>query len=160
MDTVKIAEQGIKPLTPYFQEIDKLATKDDVEIEIAKFHTYGFSPLFGFYGSSDAKNSSMVIAQLVQSGIGMPDRDYYINDDARSTDLRAKYTIYIEKMFKLLGEDEATAKKNTQTVLNMETRLAKASMTRIEQRDPNKTYNKKTCLLYTSDAADEEDSVD
>jgi len=144
MDTVKIAGQGIKPLAPYFQEIDKLATKDDVEIEIAKFHTYGFSPLFGFYGSADAKNSSMVIAQLVQSGIGMPDRDYYVNDDERSKDLRAKYVIYVEKMFKLLGDDEAAAKKNTQTILNMETRLAKASMTRIEQRDPDKTYNKKT----------------
>jgi len=144
MDSVKIGQQGIKPLTPYFEEIGKLATKDDVEIEIAKFHTYGFSPLFGFYGSSDAKNSSMVIAQLTQSGIGMPDRDYYLNDDDRSKDLRAKYLIYVEKMFKLLGDDEATAKKNTETVMNLETRLAKASMTRLEQRDPNKTYNKTT----------------
>jgi putative endopeptidase len=144
MDTAKIESQGIVPLVPYFEEIQKLATKDDVEIEIAKFHSYGFSPLFGFYGSSDAKNSSMVIAQLTQGGIGMPDRDYYLNDDDRSKDLRTKYLVYIEKMFKLLGEDEATAKKSTQVVMNMETRLAKASMTRLEQRDPNKTYNKTT----------------
>ena len=144
MDTVKIGKQGITPLKPYFEEVDKLATMDDVEIEIAKFHTYGFSPLFGFYGSTDAKNSSMVIAQLTQAGIGMPDRDYYLNDDERSKDLRAKYLVYVEKMFKLIGDDDATAKKNTETVMSLETRLAKASMTRLEQRDPNKTYNKTT----------------
>ena len=144
MDTVKIGKQGITTLKPYFEEVEKLATMDDVEIEIAKFHTYGFSPLFGFYGSTDAKNSSMVIAQLTQSGIGMPDRDYYVNDDERSKDLRAKYLVYVEKMFKLIGDDDATAKKNTETVMSLETRLAKASMTRLEQRDPNKTYNKTT----------------
>ena len=144
MDSAKIEEQGIKPLATYFAEIDKIATMDDVEIQIGKFHTYGFSPLFGFYGSSDAKNSSMVIAQLTQSGIGMPDRDYYLNDDDRSKDLRAKYLIFVGKMFTLLGDDEATAQKNTQTIMNLETRLAKASMTRLEQRDPNKAYNKTT----------------
>ena len=144
MDTVKIGKQGITTLKPYFEEVEKLATMDDVEIEIAKFHTYGFSPLFGFYGSTDAKNSSMVIAQLTQAGIGMPDRHYYLNDDERSKDLRAKYLVYVEKMFKLIGDDDATAKKNTETVMSLETRLAKASMTRLEQRDPNKTYNKTT----------------
>jgi len=144
MDTVKIGQQGIKPLAPYFNEIDQLKTMDDVEIEIAKFHSYGFSPLFGFGGSADAKNSSMVIAQLYQAGIGMPDRDYYVKDDERSKDLRAKYAIYVEKMFKLLGDDGATAAKNMQTIVTIETRLAKASMTRLERRDPDKTYNKKT----------------
>ena len=144
MDSLKLGQQGIKPLAPYFSEVEKLSTKDDVEIEIAKFHTYGFSPLFQFYGSTDAKNSSMVIAQLSQGGIGMPDRDYYLHDDARSKDLREKYLVYIEKLFKLLGDDEASAKKEAQIILNLETRLAKASMTRLEQRDPNKTYNKTT----------------
>lgn len=144
MDSIKIKLQGIKPLEPYFQEIEKIKTMDDVEIEIAKFHMYGFSPLFGFYGSTDAKNSSMVIAQLTQGGIGMPDRDYYINDDPRSKDLRTKYVVYIEKLHKLLGDDEASAKKSAQTIMSLETHLAKASMTRLEQRDPNKTYNKMT----------------
>ncbi len=144
MDSAKISQQGISPLKSYFDEIEKVATLDDVEIQISKFHSCGFAPLFGFYGSTDAKNSSMVIAQLTQAGIGMPDRDYYINDDARSLDLRTKYVIYVGKMFRLLGDDEATATKNSETVMNMETRLAKASMTRLEQRDPNKTYNKTT----------------
>ncbi len=144
MDSAKISQQGIAPLKSYFDEIEKVSTLDDVEIQISKFHSCGFAPLFGFYGSTDAKNSSMVIAQLTQAGIGMPDRDYYISDDARSQDLRTKYVIYVGKMFRLLGDNEATATKNAETIMNMETRLAKASMTRLEQRDPNKTYNKTT----------------
>lgn len=144
MDTARLEQQGIKPLKPYFEEIEKLASVDDVEMEIAKFHSCGFSPLFEFYGSTDAKNSSMVIAQLAQGGIGMPDRDYYLNDDARSADLREKYLVYMEQMFKLLGDDEVTSRKNAKTIMALETRLAKASMTRLEQRDPHKTYNKIT----------------
>ena len=144
MDSAKLEKQGIKPLVPYFQEIENIKTMDDVEIEIARFHNYGFSALFGFYGSTDSKNSSMVIAQLSQGGIGMPDRDYYLNDDPRSKDLRSKYVLYVEKIFKLLGDNEPSAAKSAQTIMNLETRLAKASMTRLEQRDPNKTYNKMT----------------
>jgi putative endopeptidase len=144
MDSVRIGKQGITPLAPFFREIGKIKTMEDVEIEISRFHSYGFSPLFNFYGSSDAKNSSMVIAQLTQGGIGMPDRDYYLHEDARSRDLRAKYVNYVEKLFKLLGDDEANATKNARIIMNLETRLAKASMTRLEQRDPNKTYNKTT----------------
>ena len=144
MDSAKIEQQGVAPLAPYLQEIQTISSMDDVEIQIAKFHANGFSPLFGFFGSADAKNSSMVIAQLIQAGIGMPDRDYYINDDSRSKDLRSKYLIYIESIFNLLGDDEAVAKKNTAIIMSLETRLAKASMTRLEQRDPNKTYNKTT----------------
>jgi putative endopeptidase len=149
MDTVRIEKQGIKPLTPYFEEIEKIASNDDVEIEIGKFHNYGFSALFGFYGSTDAKNSSMVIAQLSQGGIGMPDRDYYLNEDPRSKDLREKYLIYIEKLFVLLGDDQTKAKQEAQTIMNIETRLAKASMTRLEQRDPHKTYNKLSSKALT-----------
>ena len=142
MDSAKLEKQGIKPLAPYFEEIEAIKSMDDVELEIAKFHNYGFSALFGFYGSTDSKNSSMVIAQLSQGGIGMPDRDYYVNDDARSKELRAKYIIYIQKIFRLLGDDEAVAAKSAQAIMSIETRLAKASMTRLEQRNPNKTYNK------------------
>lgn len=144
MDTVKIKANGVNPLLPYFKEIEAVQTLDDVQKEIIKLHGYGFSPLFGFYGATDAKNSTMVIAQLVQSGMGMPDRDYYLNDDSRSKDLRDKYTVYINKIFKLLGGDEATSAQNAQKIMKLETSLAKASMSRLERRDPNKTYNKTT----------------
>ena len=144
MDSAKLEQQGIAPLKPYLADIDKITSMEEVEIAIAKFHSYGFSPLFGFYGSTDAKNSSMVIAQLTQSGIGMADRDYYVNDDPRSKDLREKYILYIGKIFKLMGTEEAVSMKYSETIMKMETRLAKASMTRLERRDPHKTYNKTT----------------
>ncbi len=144
MDTTKIEKQGLEYITPYLKEIDEISTPDGVQKAIIRFHQYGFSPLFGIYGSADARNSTMVIAQLTQSGMGMPDRDYYVNDDPRSVDLRAKYISYMTTMFKLLSNDEATSAANAQKVMTLETQLAKASMTRLEQRDPNKTYNKVT----------------
>ena len=109
MDTAKIEKQGLEYITPYLKEIDEINTTDGVQKAVIRFHQYGFSPLFGIYGSADARNSAMVIAQLTQSGMGMPDRDYYVNDDPRSVDLRAKYVTYMTTMFKLLGNDEATS---------------------------------------------------
>jgi putative endopeptidase len=144
MDTAKIEKQGLEFITPYLKEIDQINTPDGVQLAVIRFHKYGFSPLFGIYGSADARNSTMVIAQLTQAGMGMPDRDYYVNDDPRSVDLRAKYVTYMTTMFKLLGNDDATSAANAQKVMALETQLAKASMTRLEQRDPNKTYNKVT----------------
>ena len=142
MDSVKLQKDGFTPLMPYFQAVDQISTMEDVQIAIGKFHNWGFSPLFNFFGATDAKNSAMVIAQLSQGGIGMPDRDYYLKEDARSKDLREKYVLFIERLLKLTGVEEGIAKKNAETVMGIETRLAKASMTRLEQRDPNKTYNK------------------
>ncbi len=144
MDTAKIDRQGLQPLTSYIQEIDKITTPDDVQLAVIRFHKFGFSPLFGIYGAADARNSSMVIAQLAQAGMGMPDRDYYLNEDPRSADLRAKYIAYITTIFKLMGNDEAVSAANAQKVMAIETQLAKASMSRLEMRDPNKTYNKVT----------------
>ena len=144
MDSAKIEKQGLEHITPYLKEIDQINTPDEVQQAVIRFHQYGFSPLFGIYGSADARNSAMVIAQLTQAGMGMPDRDYYVNNDPRSVDLRAKYVTYVTSMFKLLGNDEATSAANAQKIMALETQLAKASMTRLEQRDPNKTYNKVT----------------
>jgi putative endopeptidase len=144
MDSAKIQANGIKPLLPYFKDIEAIQTMDDVQKEITKLHGNGFSPLFGFGGATDAKNSSMVIAQLVQAGMGMPDRDYYLNDDSRSKDLREKYSAYITKIFRMLGENETASAQCAQKIMSLETRLAKASMSRLERRDPIKTYNKKT----------------
>ena len=144
MDTAKIEQQGMESLSAYLKEIDQISASDEVQQAIIRFHQYGLSPLFGIYGSADARNSSMVITQLTQSGMGMPDRDYYLNEDPRSTDLRAKYITYMTTMFKLMGNDEGTSAGNAQKVMALETQLAKASMTRLERRDPNKTYNKLT----------------
>lgn len=144
MDTVKIEKQGLEYLTSYFSEIDKISTPDEVQQAIVRFHQYGLSPLFGLYAAADARNSSMVIAQLTQAGIGMPDRDYYLNEDPRSIDLRSKYVNYMTVIFKLMGNDEATSASQAKKVMAIETQLAKVSMSLLERRDPNKTYNKVT----------------
>ncbi len=144
MDTAKIEKQGLEFVTPYLKEIDQISTIDQVQEAVTRMHKYGLNPLFGIYGSADSRNSSMVIAQLTQAGMGMPDRDYYLNEDPRSVDLRAKYLIYVTSMFKLAGNDDASAEQNARKVMTIETQLAKAAMSRLERRDPNKTYYKVT----------------
>ena len=144
MDTVKIEKEGFKPIAPYLQEIDQISNLDEVQQAISRFHQNGMSPLFGIYGSADARNSSMVITQLSQGGMGMPDRDYYLKEDPRSADLRGKYVAYMTAMFKLIGYDDAASAQSAQKIMALETQLAKASMSRLERRDPNKTYNKVT----------------
>ncbi|MBN2348922.1 MAG: M13 family metallopeptidase [Bacteroidales bacterium] len=140
MDTVKLEQQGISPLQPYLDKINQISTIDEIQQTIASFHALGLSPLFNFYSAADEKNSEMVITYLAQGGLGMPDRDYYTKDDERSLTIQSAYLNYIEKTFALMGEPDAKVK--AQEVMKLETRLAKASMTRLEQRDPYKTYHK------------------
>jgi putative endopeptidase len=144
MDTAKIEKQGLEFIAPYLKEIDQISTIDQVQEAVTRMHKYGVNPLFGIYGSADSRNSSMVIAQLTQAGMGMPDRDYYLNDDPRSLDLRIKYVAYLSAIFKLAGDDDGAAAQHAMKVLTIETQLAKAAMSRLERRDPNKTYNKVT----------------
>ena len=143
MDTVTIEKQGAEPLKPYLAEVAALKTMPEVQNYIATYHAAGNGPLFGFYGSSDDKNSNWVIAQLSQGGLGLSDRDYYTNEDPHSANIREEYVKHITKMFTLIGNDEALAASKATNVMALETRLAKASLTRLEQRDPVKTYNKK-----------------
>jgi putative endopeptidase len=110
--------------------------------EISKHHTFSYNPLFSFFSSPDAKNSKYEIAYVSQSGLGLPDRDYYLNDDNRSKEIRERYLLHIEKMFVLAGEDENSAKNFAKKIMEIETRLAEASMSRVDNRDPDKTYNK------------------
>lgn len=142
MDTAKIEADGLVPLQPLFAKIEAIRDLDDVQRVIAEFHGMSINPLFYLWAGSDDKNSEWVIAQLYQGGLGMPDRDYYLNDDGRSRELRNAYVDHLIAMFQLLGESEETAKQSAARVMNIETRLAEASMTRLDRRDPHKTYNK------------------
>ncbi|OFX18594.1 MAG: hypothetical protein A2041_03355 [Bacteroidetes bacterium GWA2_31_9b] len=144
MDSAKIEEQGLAPLKPEFERIASIATIEDVQNQIAHFHLYGIGTTFSFFGSADVKNSDMNIAHIGQGGLGMSDRDYYVNGDERSQELRKAYVAHLEKMLILGGISEEQAKVDAQTIMKIETRLAQASMTRLESRDPNATYNKKT----------------
>jgi putative endopeptidase len=142
MDTVKIAEQGIKPLKAFFDKIESIKTIDDVQLTGAFFQSYSISPFFYLFSNQDSKNSNNVIAQCYQAGLGLPERDYYFNNDESTKKIRGKYLIHLTKMFELLKDQPAVAEKNAKTVMGMETQLAKASFTNVENQDPQKTYNK------------------
>ncbi len=142
MDTAKIEADGLEPLQPLFGKIEAVRDLDDVQRVIAELHGMDINPLFYLWAGSDDKNSEWVIAQLYQGGLGMPDRDYYLNDDGRSRELRDAYVEHLIAMFQLLGETEENAKQSAARIMNIETRLAEASMTRLDRRDPHKTYNK------------------
>jgi len=144
MDVETIEAQGLEPLKPEFEKIASIETMEDVQAQLAHFHTYGIGSLFGFYGSIDSKNSSMNIAHLGQGGLGMSDRDYYLNDDERSIEIRKAYQEHLVKMMVLTGISEEDAKTKAQTIINLETRLAQASFSRLENRNPHATYNKMT----------------
>ena len=142
MDTVKIEMEGYKPIQPQLDAISNIKSKEDLYKEIAFLHLRVSSPLWGFGAGADARNSRMNISNIYQSGLGLPDRDYYLNNDPRSKQIREKYLQLMNNMFKLIGPNEIDAKKDADKVMEIETRLAKASSTRVERRDPVKNYNK------------------
>lgn len=144
MDEARIEKEGVAPLAPDFKRIESIQNLTGLVQEIARLHRRGVNALFSFGVGLDDKDSSRYIAQFDQGGLGMPDRDYYTKDDAKSVELRAKYEAHVARMFELLGDKPEAAKAQAATVMTMETRLAKASMTRVERRDPNAIYHKFT----------------
>ncbi|MFM8433090.1 MAG: M13 family metallopeptidase [Bacteroidota bacterium] len=144
MDTSSIEKAGYSAIKPEWQRIDSIRDLKGVLSFAADMQFYGASPLFGFYAGQDPKNSEVVVPQIYQGGITLPDRDHYLKSDPRSQDIRAKYLKHMTAMFKLYGIDEKTAGTYANTIMRIETELAKASMTRVELRDPFKTYNKVT----------------
>jgi len=140
MDTVAIEKAGLTPIKEELNTISNLSTKAEVQDFIAKMHKEGVNPLFYLFAEADQENSSMNIAYVYQGGIGLPDVDYYINNDDASKKLRSDYTDHLIKMFELAGSENANA--NAEAVMKIETGLAKVSKTRIERRDPNANFNK------------------
>ncbi len=142
MDEKKINAARVKPLQDEFKRIDAMKDANDLAKEVGHLHSMGVGAVFGFTSGQDDKNSTMVIAQAFQGGLGMPDRDYYTKDDEASKKLREQYVAHVTKMFTLLGDSKDVAAKNAKTVMNIETSLAKPARTRVELRDPQKNYNK------------------
>ena len=144
MDESAIETAGIQPLQPELQRIANINDAKALQAEIASLHRQGVRAVFGFSSQQDFKNSTQEIAGARQGGLGMPDRDYYIKDDEKSVTLRAAYVQHVTNMFKLAGDDGAKAAAEAKTVMDIETSLAKASMTRVETRDPDHVYHKMT----------------
>jgi putative endopeptidase len=143
MDSVTIEKQGYQPIKKYLDDIAKLSTLADVIKQINYLRSNAItSPLYRIGVGQDSKKVSEYIVSLGQGGTSLPDRDYYLKDDARSKTIRTAYTNYMTTLFTLCGADEVTAAANANTVLQLETILAKAQMSRVEMRDPTKLYNK------------------
>ena len=144
MNETLAEEQGLKPLQP---ELDRIAAIKDVaglQKQIAHLRASGFNPLFGFGSAQDKKNSEEVTAAAYQGGIGLPDRDYYLKQDPKSKEIRAEYEKYVRKIFELAGDTPEAAADEATKVIALETKLAGASLTRVQRRDPELTYHRMT----------------
>ena len=144
MDEPTIEKAGAAPLIGDLDAIASLSSKEALAPLLGRLHlaTDSAGMLFGFGSEQDFKNSSQVIGIAVAGGLGLPDRDYYTKDDAKSQETRQRYLEHVAKILTLLGAPPAAARKDAETVLRMETALAKASLTRVDRRDPYKIYHR------------------
>ncbi len=146
MDQPAVEKAGIAPLKPELDAIAKLRSLRDLPAYLGSEHLRiaGDGMLFGFGSNQDYADSSRVIAFSNAGGLGLPDRDYYTKTDAKSVETRQKYLEHVQHMFELLGEPASAAKAHAHTVMDIETALAKASLTRVDKRDPYKLFHKMT----------------
>jgi putative endopeptidase len=142
MDTAAIEKAGISAIKPQLDKINAISDLPSLINTLAGMQIEGMNPLFGFYIGPDDKEVTKNICNFMQGGLSLPDRDYYLKQDKKETEIRAKYVEHVSKMLVLSGETQAEATKHAQTILTMETAMAKASMDRVSMRDPYKLYNK------------------
>jgi len=141
MDEARLEQLGAKPLAGELGKINAIKSKGELPAMFAHLGRIGVNVPFVFFIHQDAKDSTRYVADLYQAGLGMPDRDYYLKlDDAKLADTRAKYQQHVEKMLALAGGKNAKA--DAKAIVDLETELAKAQWTKVENRDPIKTYNK------------------
>jgi putative endopeptidase len=141
MDEAKIEAAGAKPLADELARIAAVKDAATLQAELAHLHRLNINPAFSPGAYQDFKDSTRIIVWLYQDGLGLPDRDYYFKEDDKSKELRQAYVAYIGKMFEQLGDKPERAAAEAKTVMNMETRLAKAQMGAVEQRDPQAIYH-------------------
>jgi len=143
MDEGSREKAGAAPLHADLDKIAALKSLSEVASFLAQAHltTAGSQMLFGFGSNQDYADSSRVIAFVTAGGLGLPDRDYYVKTDAKSQEIRERYVDHVQKMLELAGEPAPQAKTDAQTVMSIETALAKASLTRVDQRDPHKLFH-------------------
>jgi putative endopeptidase len=141
MDEPALDKLGAAAVKPVLSKIDALQSKDQLPALLAQLHSYGVDALFGFGAEQDFKDATRVLAIAGQAGLGLPDRDYYFRDDAKSKEQREKYVAHVSAMFVLLGDAPETAKKNAASVMTIETALAKDALDTTSQRDPQKIYH-------------------
>ncbi len=144
MDEAAIEKKGLDPLRPELDRIAKLQSKTELPGYLAHAHRIGSNAFFEFSSQPDYKDASLEIAETDQSGLGLPDRDYYLKADPRSVALREKYLQHVRRMLALAGEKPETAAAHAKAIMAIETALAKASMDRVSRRDPTRVYHSMT----------------
>ena len=150
MDTATIEQQGVEPIKPYLEEIAALKTTAESQAEMRRLHGIGINPFFAMFNEADASDANMCIAWFYQTGIGMGERDYYLESKGREPELRKAYIKLMETQFANAGYDKMSGKTPAQLakmVMDFETRLAKAQYDNETNRDPFKTNNKMTLEL-------------
>jgi putative endopeptidase len=144
MDEPVIEKAAATPLAPELDEIARLGSKTELASYLGRKHltVFGSGLVFGFGSNQDFEDSTRVIAFADAGGLGLPDRDYYTKTDAKSEEIRAKYLAHVQRMLELSGAPAATAAAGARAVMALETALAKASLTRVERRDPYKLFHR------------------
>jgi putative endopeptidase len=140
MNEEQLEALGLKPLQAEFAAIDAVKDMNALPALMAHMNAIGAGAPYGLFVNLDARNSTQYAVSLFQGGLGMPDRDYYLKDDVKLKQARVGYLAHIEKMLSMAGESKAA--EHAAAILNLETSLAKIQWTRVEDRDPIKTYNK------------------
>ncbi len=147
-DESTVEKRGISAIQPDLDAIAAIKSTKDLTPVLARlqltytWYSYSTSMMFSSGSNQDPDDSDQVIADLDQGGLGMPDRDYYTKEDAKSKETRQHYLAHVQKVFELTGDSAATAKTNAETIMRLETAMAKASLTRVERRDPHKLVHK------------------
>jgi putative endopeptidase len=141
MDSAAVEAAGIEPLRPQLKRIEGIRDRRAVQSMVAELHGLGIPAGFQFRSNPDAKKSSRTIAEAYQGGLGLPDRDYYLKTDSAAQKIRSEYTQHLVRMLQLSGLQENAAGTAAKSILQLETALAQASMSREAQRDPEAVYH-------------------
>jgi endothelin-converting enzyme/putative endopeptidase len=144
MDTAAVEKRGAAPLRSYLALIDGMQSKRDLPAVLSELQLASGSDgmFFAFTADQDFADATQVIAFAAAGGLGLPDRDYYTRDDAKSVAIRAQYQAHVARMFALLGDPPPTARRNAETVMGIELALAQASLTLVERRDPQNLFHR------------------
>ncbi|WP_452220533.1 M13 family metallopeptidase [Lacinutrix salivirga] len=141
MDTEGRNKQGLEPIKPYLAKIDAIKNLEDLQAYIIEMEPKGGGSFYGFGVGADPKDSNRNVAYLGGGSTGLPDRDYYVKDDADSKEKREKYVAHITRMLQYLGDSEADAQAQANKILAFETRIAESKMDKVDRRDARKRYN-------------------
>jgi len=151
MDSAMIEKLSYSPINKYLNDVDAAANLEDIKQTMLELRMNGIaSPVWDFSVEVDAKKTTQYIPYFRQGGLGLPDRDYYFRTDSRTTKIKDEYRSYITDMFKMIGVDSVTASQNASIIIDLETKIAANHLSKVEQRDPERIYNKESLASFSN----------